>query len=76
LGVTGDDEPARVMESMLGEMGIRSHLNRDPGISTIVKLRVIGRQQQLVRIDFEEAPTDTVLRDKLTQFNSLVADYD
>lgn len=76
LGVTGDDEPARVMESMLGEMGIRSHLNRDASISTIVKLRVIGRQQQLVRIDFEEAPTDTVLRDKLTQFNSLVADYD
>lgn len=76
LGVTGDDEPARVMENMLGEMGIRSHLNRDASISTIVKLRVIGRQQQLVRIDFEEAPTDTVLRDKLTQFNSLVADYD
>ncbi|WP_017454471.1 D-glycero-beta-D-manno-heptose-7-phosphate kinase [Herbaspirillum rubrisubalbicans] len=76
LGVTGDDEPARVMDHMLGEMGIHSHLNRDPSISTIVKLRVIGRQQQLVRIDFEEAPTDTVLRDKLTQFNSLVADYD
>jgi rfaE bifunctional protein kinase chain/domain len=76
LGVTGDDEPARVMENMLREMGIDSHLNRDPSIATIVKLRVIGRQQQLVRIDFEEAPTDTVLRDKLTQFNSLVADYD
>ena len=76
LGVTGDDEPARVMDGMLREMGIASHLNRDPSISTIVKLRVIGRQQQLVRIDFEEAPTDTVLRDKLTQFNTLVADYD
>nr|WP_075260015.1 D-glycero-beta-D-manno-heptose-7-phosphate kinase [Herbaspirillum camelliae] len=75
LGVTGDDEPARVMDAMLREMGIASHLNRDPSISTIVKLRVIGRQQQLVRIDFEEAPTDTVLRDKLTQFNTLVADY-
>ncbi|TQK13083.1 MULTISPECIES: D-glycero-beta-D-manno-heptose-7-phosphate kinase [unclassified Herbaspirillum] len=76
LGVTGDDEPARVVEGMLGEMGISSHLNRDATISTIVKLRVIGRQQQLVRIDFEEAPTDTVLRDKLTQFNSLVGNYD
>jgi rfaE bifunctional protein kinase chain/domain len=76
LGVTGDDEPARVVENMLGEMGISSHLNRDASISTIVKLRVIGRQQQLVRIDFEEAPTDTVLRDKLTQFNSLVGSYD
>jgi rfaE bifunctional protein kinase chain/domain len=76
LGVTGDDEPARVIETLLGEMGISSHLARDASISTIVKLRVIGRQQQLVRIDFEEAPTDTVLRDKLTQFNSLVAEHD
>ena len=76
LGVTGDDEPARVIDTLLGEMGISSHLARDASISTIVKLRVIGRQQQLVRIDFEEAPTDTVLRDKLTQFNSLVAAHD
>lgn len=76
LGVTGDDEPARVIDALLGEMGIRSHLARDASISTIVKLRVIGRQQQLVRIDFEEAPTDTVLRDKLTQFNSLVGEHD
>ena len=76
LGVTGDDEPARVIDTLLGEMGISSHLARDASISTIVKLRVIGRQQQLVRIDFEEAPTDTVLRDKLTQFNSLVAGHD
>lgn len=76
LGVTGDDEPARVIDTLLGEMGISSHLARDASISTIVKLRVIGRQQQLVRIDFEEAPTDTVLRDKLTQFNSLVGAHD
>ena len=37
---------------------------------------MIGRQQQLVRVDFEDAPTDTVLRDKLTQFNALVDNYD
>jgi rfaE bifunctional protein kinase chain/domain len=30
----------------------------------------------MVRIDFEEAPTDTVLRDKLEQFKALLADYD
>jgi hypothetical protein len=56
--------------------GIRSYLKRDEAISTIIKLRVIGRQQQMVRIDFEEAPTDTVLRDKLEQFKALLADYD
>src|SRR5450830_779250 len=76
LGVIGDDEAGTVVEGLLGELGISSYLNRDPAISTIIKLRVIGRQQQLVRVDFEEAPTDTVLRDKLTQFNALVDNYD
>ncbi len=37
---------------------------------------MIGRQQQLLRIDFEDAPTDVVLRDKLTHFNALLPDYD
>src|SRR5450830_1662802 len=76
LGVIGQDEAGTVVEGLLSELGISSYLNRDQAISTIIKLRVIGRQQQLVRVDFEDAPTDTVLRDKLTQFNALAGDYD
>ncbi len=76
LGVVGKDEAGNMVDSMLHELGIQSYLNRDVSISTIIKLRVIGRQQQLLRIDFENPPTDTVLRDKLTQFNSLLPEYD
>lgn len=76
MGVVGDDEAGQVVESLLSESHVTSHLSRDATISTIVKLRVVGRQQQLVRIDFEEAPTDTVLKDKLTQFQQVIADYD
>lgn len=76
LGVIGQDEAGAVVEGLLTGLGIDSYLNRDPAISTIIKLRVIGRQQQLVRVDFEEAPTGTVLRDKLTQFHALVGGYD
>jgi D-glycero-beta-D-manno-heptose-7-phosphate kinase len=76
LGVVGADEPGDSLERMLTGLGIASHLQRDPTISTIVKLRVLGRQQQLLRIDFEEAPTEVVLRTKLTQFNSLVGTHD
>jgi rfaE bifunctional protein kinase chain/domain len=76
LGVIGQDEAGAVVEGLLTDLGINSYLNRDPAISTIIKLRVIGRQQQLVRVDFEDAPTDTVLRDKLTQFNALIDKYD
>jgi len=76
LGVIGDDEAGRAVETLLQELGVSSYMARDQAISTIIKLRVIGRQQQLVRVDFEDAPTDTVLRDKLTQFNALVDNYD
>lgn len=76
LGVVGKDEAGDMVDRMLTELGIRSSLNRDPSISTIIKLRVIGRQQQLLRIDFEAPPADTVLRDKLTQFNALLPEYE
>jgi rfaE bifunctional protein kinase chain/domain len=76
LGVVGQDEAGNVVEQLLRSLGIESYLNRDDAISTIIKLRVIGRQQQLLRVDFEEAPSDTVLRDKLTQFNALLHNFD
>lgn len=76
LGVVGKDEAGDTVEQLLTELRVNSYLNRDVSISTIIKLRVIGRQQQLLRIDFESPPTDTVLRDKLTQFNALLPQYD
>ena len=76
LGVVGTDEAGDMVERLLRESGIDSRLNRDAAISTVIKLRVIGRQQQLLRIDFEEPPSDAVLRDKLTQFNALAPQYD
>jgi rfaE bifunctional protein kinase chain/domain len=76
LGVVGRYEAGNAVEQMLAELKIDSYLNRDAAISTIIKLRVIGRQQQLLRVDFEEPPTDSVLRDKLTQFNALLPQYD
>lgn len=76
LGVVGADEAGNQVEALLQGGGIHSYLKRDEAISTIIKLRVIGRQQQMLRIDFEDAPSDTVLRDKLIQFNALLPDYD
>jgi rfaE bifunctional protein kinase chain/domain len=76
LGVVGNDEAGDEVEQILRESSIATFLKRDEAISTIVKLRVIGRQQQMVRIDFEEAPSETTLRDKLTQFKAVLPDYD
>lgn len=76
LGVVGQDEAGDTVSSLLKQSGIVDYLNRDNAISTIIKLHVIGRQQQLLRIDFEEPPSDAVLQNKLTQFHALLPRYD
>ncbi len=76
LSVVGRDEPGERVAELLGETGIASHLHRDDALPTTIKLRVIGRQQQLVRVDFEDAPSREVLADKLEQFVELLAQYD
>lgn len=76
LGVVGQDEAGDAIARLLGDSAIHNYLQRDAATSTIVKLRVIGRQQQLLRIDFEQAPADDALRNKLVQFDALLSDYD
>ncbi|MBA2963975.1 MULTISPECIES: D-glycero-beta-D-manno-heptose-7-phosphate kinase [Ramlibacter] len=73
LGVVGDDEPGHRLEKLLKDTGIRTHLKRDPGLRTTVKLRVIGRQQQLLRMDFENEPDHEVLALQTEAFSGLVA---
>lgn len=76
LGVVGDDEPGHRLEALLKETGIRTHLKRDPGLRTTVKLRVIGRQQQLLRMDFENEPDHEVLALQTEAFARLVPEHD
>ena len=72
VGVVGDDEPGRRIEAMAGEAGIDCRLARDAALPTTIKLRVIGRQQQLLRIDFEQAPGDATLARKLDAVRELL----
>jgi rfaE bifunctional protein kinase chain/domain len=76
LGVVGDDEPGRRVEQLLEAQGVKSYLQRDPNLPTTVKLRVVARQQQLIRLDFEKAPTHEALLNKLEQFQSLLTNVD
>lgn len=75
LSVTGDDDAARSLEALLAAERVSATFLRDPALATTVKLRVIGRQQQLLRIDFERAPSDGVLANKLAGFERLLADH-
>ena len=74
LSVTGDDEAADALDSLMREDGVASHLLRDPEIATTVKLRVVARNQQLIRLDFEDAPHHEILARVKNQFRHMLAD--
>ncbi len=76
LTVVGEDEPAGQLRSLLEQQGVAALLGSDPRLYTIVKLRVIGRSQQLIRIDFENLPDHEVLAGMLNDFERVLPDHD
>ena len=61
---------------MLAGEGVRTSFHRDAAVPTTVKLRVIGRQQQLLRIDFETAPSHEILASKLADYERVLPEFD
>ena len=76
LSVVGEDEAAACIQTLLKTHGIDAQLHRDAGLHTTIKLRVIGRQQQLLRIDFETEPGHEVLMSKLADFEARLKNAD
>ena len=75
LTVVGDDEASHKLEALLAGTGIRTHFGRDAALKTTVKLRVIGRQQQLLRLDFENTPKTEVLASQTASFVHLLPSH-
>jgi rfaE bifunctional protein kinase chain/domain len=73
LAVVGTDEAGAALARLLEKDGVRAQLTRDGTVNTTVKLRVIGRQQQLLRIDFETPPTPEALQAKRAEFDARVS---
>ncbi len=76
LSVTGADEAGSTLERLLAAENVRTSFHRDPALPTTVKLRVLARQQQLLRIDFETAPSHEVLATKLADYDRLLSECD
>jgi rfaE bifunctional protein kinase chain/domain len=76
LTVVGDDEASHKLEAIVAKTGIRTHFGRDADLKTTVKLRVIGRQQQLLRLDFENTPKSEVLASQTATFTQLLPQHD
>ncbi|MBO1256555.1 bifunctional D-glycero-beta-D-manno-heptose-7-phosphate kinase/D-glycero-beta-D-manno-heptose 1-phosphate adenylyltransferase HldE [Alteromonas sp. 5E99-2] len=73
LGLVGNDENVAILKDKLESYNIDTHFLALDGFSTITKLRVLSRNQQLLRMDFEksfEAVDKTPLEE---QFSALLA---
>lgn len=75
-GFVGEDEAATSVRQLLSEAGIQAHMITDAAHPTTLKMRVLGRQQQLLRIDFEEKPTVALLDALRDQVEHLLSGHD
>jgi rfaE bifunctional protein kinase chain/domain len=76
VGLVGQDEAAARVKTLLTEAGVQAHLVTDAQHPTTLKMRVLGRQQQLLRIDFEEKPTPALLDSLADHVAPLLAQHD
>ena len=75
LTVVGNDEASHKLEHLVANTGIETHFGRDEHLKTTVKLRVIGRQQQLIRLDFENTPKTEILGSQSAAFENLLPSH-
>lgn len=76
LGVTGNDEAADTLERLLQQRGVACRLHRMPHWQTIIKLRVLSQQQQLIRLDFEKPYQQGMSDNFLADYERALADVD
>lgn len=76
LGVIGVDEGGERLLRIAEDMGINAVLSMDQQISTTLKMRILGRKQQMLRVDFEHPPTDHSLKDMYDNLVELIPEHD
>lgn len=76
LGIVGDDEAGQQIARLADEGGIRAQLVPDPQMHTTLKMRVLGRQQQLIRIDFDYLPGEQTLQNLEQHYQRLLDEHD
>lgn len=75
IGLTGIDEPAKILDEQLTKHHVHCDFVTVSTHPTITKLRVLSRNQQLIRIDFEEAFTDVDSASMLDRIKTALPNY-
>ena len=76
LGIIGDDDEAKIFRSITRECGIQDKLTVEKNRKTVVKLRIVSANQQLLRADFEELPNASALDEFRERFAEELARHD
>ncbi len=76
LSIVGEDNTAHDLKKVLNNSGIDAILKIDSTINTIMKLRVLAKNQQLIRVDFEEKPSHEILAAVLDTYERIIDNYD
>ena len=74
LGVVGEDAEGEALQKQLEGQGVDCSFQKEPGLRTSTKLRVLSRHQQLIRLDFEESMEKLSLIPMMEQFKAQLAD--
>lgn len=76
MGIVGDDPAGGKVEKIITDSSVDNALYIQPGYETVTKLRVLSRNQQLIRADFESIPSQESIHQLQGQFKALVKDHD
>ncbi len=75
-GITGQDEASLTLQSHLEAMNIKCNFDRNASLPTITKLRVLSRNQQLIRLDFEDSLAEVDKTNLHQSIEDMIADHD
>lgn len=76
LAYIGEDEAGGALTHSLQQHGVSTQLIQLPHVPTITKLRVLSRNQQLIRLDFEEGFAGQDHAKLLAQFEEQLTQHD
>ncbi len=76
VSIVGEDEAGRILCEMLERSGIQGRVIRSSDVRTIEKLRIVARNQQLLRVDFESRPTHELLSRSLADVENCIGSID
>lgn len=78
IGITGNDEAGDRINSLLGNNQIETAIHRNNKYKTVIKSRVIGNRQQIVRLDYndDEKPDENDISMMIEKFKDIVDGFE